>query len=297
MPPPRLREAVRDAEGVLTFLTDRIDADLLDESKIRVVSQVAVGVDNIDVSGCTERGIPVGHTPEVLTETTADTAWALLSAAVRRIPEGRDHVASGSWGPWRPDLLLGGDLHGTVLGIVGMGRIGAAVARRAAGFDMRVVYTANHRKPHLEASLRMSYRVLDDLLAESDHVVLAVPLTAVTVGLIDASALDRMKPSATLVNVSRGPIVETAALVDALETGSIRSAALDVTDPEPLPKDHPLVSLPNCLVVPHIGSASVRTRERMASLAVENLTAGLSGRPMPRCVNSEVYGANVDLPS
>jgi phosphoglycerate dehydrogenase-like enzyme len=139
--------------------------------------------------------------------------------------------------------------------------------------------------------------VLDDLLAESDHVVLAVPLTAVTVGLIDASALDRMKPSATLVNVSRGPIVETAALVDALETGSIRSAALDVTDPEPLPKDHPLVSLPNCLVVPHIGSASVRTRERMASLAVENLTAGLSGRPMPRCVNSEVYGANVDLPS
>lgn len=290
MPAARFVNAIESADAVVTFLTDVVDASVLARApRLKAISQVAVGVDNIDLDRCTLQGIPVGHTPEVLTETTADTAWALLSAVVRRIGEGIEHVRTGQWGPWRPDVLLGGDLHGTTLGIVGLGRIGMAVARRASGFGMRVLYTSQRRKPHTEAEMRISYRALDQLLEESDHVVLAVPLTEQTLHLIDADALRRMKPNATLVNIARGPIVDTQALVAALEAGEIGGAGLDVTDPEPLPADHPLVGLANCVVIPHLGSASHQTRRAMAELAVANLVAALAGDRMPRCANPAVY--------
>lgn len=295
MPAERFRAAILSADGVITHLTDVVDGALIEAAtRLTAISQVAVGVDNIDLDRCTIRGIPVGHTPDVLTETTADTAWALLAAAVRRLPEGIDHVRNGLWGPWRPDLLLGGDLHGTTLGIVGLGRIGVAIARRALGFGMRVVYTAEHRKPHTEAELKVSYRDLDELLEISDHVVLALPLTVATRHLIDTAALERMKPTATLVNIARGPIIDTDALVAALRKGVIGGAALDVTDPEPLPADHPLIGLPNCIVIPHLGSASHRTRRAMAELAVDNLAAALNGERMPKCANPAVYSRRED---
>lgn len=283
-PIPRevLLEQVADSEGLLCMLTDAIDQELLDAApRLRVVSQMAVGLDNVDVEACRRRGVVVGHTPDVLTETTADTAFALLAAAVRRIPEGLDLVRSGGWGEWDPELLLGGDLWGTTLGIVGAGRIGSAVARRAAGFGMHLLYTGRRRKPHLEAELGIAYRDLPGLLEESDHVVLSLPLDDDTYHLIDAQALSHMKEGSTLVNVARGGLVDHDALVDALRRGRPARAALDVTEPEPIPPDHPLVGMPNCLIVPHIGSASVRTRRAMAELAVANLVAGLEGRPLP----------------
>jgi lactate dehydrogenase-like 2-hydroxyacid dehydrogenase len=277
-----LLESVGDADAVLTMITDQVDDQLLEAAPgLRVVSQMAVGVDNVDLDACVRRGIQVGHTPDVLTETTADTAFALLAASVRRIPEGIDVVREGRWGPWDPSSLLGGDLHDTTIGIVGLGRIGAAVARRAVGFAMRILYTGPGRKPHLESELGAAYRTLDELLAEADHVVLTAPLTEDTRHLISGPRLRRMKRTATLVNIGRGPLVDPDALVEALRDGVIARAALDVTEPEPLPSDHPLVSMPSCLVVPHIGSASVRTRRAMADLAVANLVAGLEGRPLP----------------
>lgn len=283
-----LREELGDAEGVLCMVPDPIDGAVM-APRLRVISQMAVGVDNIDVDEATRRGIPVGHTPGVLTETTADTAWALLAAAVRRIPEGAAHVADDAWGPWDPGFLLGGDLHDTTLGIVGLGRIGAAVARRAQGFGMRVLYSGPTRKPLLESRWGIAHRTFEELLAESDHVVITAPLTDATRGLFDAHALAAMKPGAVLVNVSRGPVVDTDALLAALENGPLAAAALDVTDPEPIRGDHPLVALSNCLIVPHIGSASHRTRLAMARLAVENLRAGLEDRRLPHCANPSVY--------
>jgi glyoxylate reductase len=278
-PVPRevLLDGVRDARGLLCMLTDRIDAGLLEQSPdLVVISQVAVGVDNIDLSACAERGIVVGHTPDVLTETVADSAFALLASIVRRLPEGEKEVRSGSWGPWRLFHLAGGDLHGTTLGIVGMGRIGRAIARRAAGFDMEVLYASP--SPKEVAAEHVSLRRLLEL---SDHVVLCTRLDESTRHLISREQLSLMKPTAYLVNVARGPVVDTAALVEALAEGRIAGAALDVTDPEPLPPDHALLSLENCLVVPHIASASLRTRNAMVSLAVDNLLAGLSGRSLP----------------
>jgi lactate dehydrogenase-like 2-hydroxyacid dehydrogenase len=243
---------------------------------LEVVSQMAVGVDNIDVAACKSRGIVIGHTPDVLTETVADTAFALLAAIVRRLPEGEREVRAGEWGPWEMFHLAGGDLHGTTLGIIGMGRIGRAVARRAAGFDMEVIYVSPSEE-HVDAE-----RVgLEELLARADHVVVATRLDETTRGLISAAELAQMKPSAYLVNVSRGPVVDTDSLVAALGRGDIAGAALDVTDPEPLPAGHPLVAMENCLVVPHIASASIRTRTAMSSLAVDNLVAGLRGDPLP----------------
>jgi glyoxylate reductase len=278
-PVPRevLLDGVRDARGLLCMLTDRIDAGLLEQSPdLVVISQVAVGVDNIDLSACAERGIVVGHTPDVLTETVADSAFALLASIVRRLPEGEKEVRSGSWGPWRLFHLAGGDLHGTTLGIVGMGRIGRAIARRAGGFDMEVLYASP--SPKEVAAEHVSLRRLLEL---SDHVVLCTRLDESTRHLISREQLSLMKPTAYLVNVARGPVVDTAALVEALAEGRIAGAALDVTDPEPLPPDHALLSLENCLVVPHIASASLRTRNAMVSLAVDNLLAGLSGRSLP----------------
>ena len=259
------------------MLTDRIDAAVLDRgTKLRVISQMAVGVDNIDLDACAARGVRVGHTPDVLTETVADTAFALLAAVVRRIPEGAAEVRAGEWGDWSPFHLVGGDLHGKVLGVVGMGRIGRAVARRATGFDMDVVYVSRSKAG-------VGYPRLDlfDLLSVADFVVLTLPLTEETAGYIGEDELAAMRPGAFLVNVSRGPIVDTGALVRALGSGHLGGVALDVTDPEPLPGDHELLDFDNCLVVPHIGSASVWTREKMAELAALNLAAGLRGEPMP----------------
>jgi lactate dehydrogenase-like 2-hydroxyacid dehydrogenase len=273
------------------MLVDRIDEELLVQgSRLKVISQMAVGVDNIDVAACTRRGIPVGHTPGVLTETTADTALALLLAAVRRVVEGHDLVRAGEWRKWSSDLLVGDDLHETIVGIIGLGRIGTAVARRLQGFGARLLYAGPNRKPELEAQLRIGYRTVEELLAQSDHVVLCATLTPTSRQLIDRRALAQMKPTATLVNVARGGLVDHDALAHALEHGLIARAALDVTDPEPIPAGHPLLALTNCIIIPHLGSASARTRVAMARLAVDNLAAGLRGERLLACVNPEVYG-------
>jgi lactate dehydrogenase-like 2-hydroxyacid dehydrogenase len=294
LPPPRaelLRE-VEGCDGILTLLTDRVDAELLDRAgpQLRVVSNFAVGFDNVDVAECTRRGIPVGNTPGVLTETTADLAWALLMAAARRVVEGADYVRAGKWQTWGPMLLMGPDVHGATMGIVGFGRIGQAVARRAAGFGMTILYhDPVELPPEVTEPLGARYAELDDLLRESDFVSLHVNLTGETRGLINADRLARMKPTAVLVNTARGPVVEPRALEQALRDGVIAAAGLDVTDPEPIPADDPLVSLPNCLIVPHIASASPATRGRMAGMAAENLLAGLRGDRLPTPVNPEVY--------
>ena len=294
LPPPRevLLRRVAGVDGVLTLLTDRVDDELLDAAGpgLRVVSNFAVGYDNIDVAACTRRGIAVGNTPGALTETTADLAWALLMAAARRVVEGDRYVRDGRWRTWGPMTLLGPDVHGATLGIVGFGRIGQAVARRAAGFGMRVVYSARSRATaDVELQTGATWVPLAELLATADFVSLHVSLNAETRHLIDAAALAAMRPTAILVNTARGPVVDTDALVDALRMGTILAAALDVTDPEPLPADHPLVGMDNCLVVPHIASASPATRGRMASMAAANLLAGVAGRRLPTPVNPEVY--------
>ena len=292
--PPRdeLLRRVARCDGILTLLTDRVDAELLDQAgpRLRVVSNFAVGFDNVDVAECTRRGIPVGNTPGVLTETTADLAWALLMAAARRVVEGADYVRGGKWRTWGPLLLLGPDVHGATLGLIGFGRIGQAVARRASGFDMRVLYHDVVRAdPALEATYGATFVARDELYAESDFLSVHVNLTPETRGLIDAAALARMKRTAILVNTARGPVVDTMALHDALRSGVIAAAALDVTDPEPLPADHPLIGLPNCLIVPHIASASRATRAKMAQMAAANLLAGVRGQRLPTPVNPEVY--------
>jgi len=224
----------------------------------------------------------------VLTDATADMTFALLMAAARRVTEGVEFVRSGKWRTWEPMGLLGVEVWGATLGIVGLGRIGTAVARRARGFAMRVLYHDPGRRPDLEAELGLEYAGGDDLLVQSDFVSLHCPLIPETHHLIGARALRKMKPTAILVNAARGPVVETGALVQALREGWIAAAALDVTDPEPIPAGHPLVALPNCIVVPHLGSGTVTARERMATIAAENLLAGLRGERLPHCVNSEV---------
>ena len=295
LPPPRdqLLAAVEGCDGILTLLTDRVDDELLDRAgpQLKVVSNFAVGFDNIDVPACTRRKLPVGNTPGVLTETTADLAWALLMAAARRLVEGDRYVRDGKWKTWGPMLLMGPDVHGATIGIVGFGRIGQAVARRAKGFGMRIVYHDLQRVPKsVEAEFDATYMTLEGLLGESDFVSLHTVLSPETTGLINAERLGWMKSTAVLVNTSRGPVVDSMALVDALRDGTIAAAALDVTDPEPLPADHPLVGLDNCLVVPHIASASRTTRGKMASMAAANLLAGIRGDRLPTPVNPEVYG-------
>jgi glyoxylate reductase len=296
LPPPRaeLLRRVAGVDGVLALLTDRVDDELLDAAgpSLRVVSNYAVGFDNVDVPACTRRGIAVGNTPGVLTETTADLAWTLLMAAARRIAEADRYVRDGRWLTWGPLTLLGPDVHGATLGIVGFGRIGQAVARRARGFGMRVLYHDVNRLPDaVEAETSAAYTPLEALLAEADFVSLHVNLTPETHHLVDAAALARMRPTAVLVNTSRGPVVDTDALVTALREGTIWAAALDVTDPEPLPAGHPLIELDNCLVVPHIASASRATRGRMAAMAAANLLAGVRGERLPTPVNPEIYDA------
>jgi|DewCreStandDraft_5_1066085.scaffolds.fasta_scaffold01225_23 glyoxylate reductase len=289
-PPPRevLLEKVRQCDGLLSLLTDKIDAALMDNApRLRVVSNMAVGFDNIDVAAATERGILVGNTPEVLTDTTADFAFALLMATARRIGEAIDYVRAGKWKTWGPMLLLGQDVHGATLGLIGLGRIGSAVARRAQGFNMRVLYYDVVRRQDLEQQMGIIYTDLDTLLAESDFVSLHAPLTPQTRHIINADSLRQMKPTAILINTARGPLVDSKALYEALRDGVIAYAGLDVTDPEPIPMDDPLLTLPNCLIVPHIASASVATRGKMAELAARNLLAGLRGEVLPTHLNPE----------
>jgi glyoxylate reductase len=272
--PDELRGRARGVEGLLTLITDRVDGELLEATPgLKAIANMAVGTDNIDVEAAKQRGIPVGNTPDVLTDATADIAFALLLALARRIVTGVEKVRAGEWRTWEPAADLGADLAGAVLGIVGVGRIGQATARRAEGFGMDVIHSSRSSGVPLEA-----------LLERADFVSLHTPLTPQTRHLIDAHALARMKPTALLVNTARGGVVDQDALRAALHDGRIAGAALDVTDPEPLPPDHPLLDAPNLLVVPHIGSATVRTRGKMAEMAVENLLAALDGRPMPHQV-------------
>ena len=272
--PEDLRERTRESEGLLTLITDRVDTELLDGApRLKAIANMGVGTDNIDVEACSERGIPVGNTPDVLTDATADLAFALLLALGRKIVPGAEKVRAGRWETWEPAADLGTDLAGAVLGIVGWGRIGQAVARRGVGFGMEIVHSS-----------RSSGVPLEELLERADFVSLHAPLTPQTRHLIGATALARMKRTALLVNTARGGVVDQDALREALHAGEIAGAALDVTDPEPLPADHPLLDSPNLLVVPHVGSATVRTRAKMAEMAVENLLAALDGRPMPHQV-------------
>ncbi len=267
----QLREHSAEADALLTLLTDRIDAQLIAGApKLRVIANYAVGYDNIDVAAAGARGIQVGNTPDALTDATADLTFALLMAAARRITEAAAFARNGQWQTWEPAGFLGADVHGATLGIIGLGRIGQAVARRAAGFGMEVLTTETRDQHNLE-----------HLLRRSDFVSIHLPLTDGTRKLIGAQAFALMKPTAILVNTARGAIVDRDALAKALHTGQLAGAALDVTDPEPLAADDPLWSAPNLLVVPHIGSATWSARERMTEMAVENILAGLAGTPLP----------------
>ncbi len=288
LPPPRedLLKRLDHVDGLLSLLTDRIDAVVMDTPpRLRVISNMAVGVDNVDLAAATERKIPVGHTPGALTDATADMTFALMMAAARRIVEGEKYVREGRWKTWGPQLLLGSDFVGATWGIIGFGRIGQAVAKRAQGFDLRVIY----HDPAASPAFNATPVGLDELLRTSDFISLHVPLTAETHHMINAKTLRLMKPSAVLVNTARGPVVDPEALYSALKSKQLFAAALDVAEPEPIPAGHPLLDLPNCLIVPHLGSASKQTRDQMAFLAAENLIAGLKGERMRHCANPEVY--------
>jgi glyoxylate reductase len=272
-PPPRavLLERAAHADALLTIITERVDAELFDAApSVRAVANLAVGTDNIDLEEAAERGIPIGNTPGVLTDATADIAFALLLGIARRINEGERQVRAGEWEPWYPTHMVGGDTTGTTLGIVGWGRIGQAMARRGAGFGMNIIHSS-----------RSSGVSLDELLEEADYVSLHTPLTPETRHLMGPEQFKRMKKTAYLINTARGGVVDQVALREALVDGEIAGAGLDVTEPEPLPPDDPLLTAPNLLVVPHVGSATFRTRSRMADMAVDNLLAALAGREMP----------------
>jgi glyoxylate reductase len=292
LPPPKeeILRQVAECEGLACLLTDPIDAEVMDAApRLKVIAQMAVGYDNIDVRAATARGIPVGNTPGVLTETTADLTWALLTATARRVGDGQQYIRDGKWKTWGPMTLLGPDLYGATLGIIGMGRIGAAVARRAMGFDMRVLYTNPTPKPELADPVGATYVDMDTLLAESDFVSLHCPLKPETTRLIGAAELRKMKRGALLINTARGPVVDQDALTEALREGVIAGAGLDVTDPEPIDPAHPLVHLENVIVLPHIASASIGARNKMAELTANNLLAGLRGERLPHTVNPQVY--------
>ena len=292
LPPSRveLLQRVEGVDGLLSLLTDKIDAEVLDAAgaQLKVISNFAVGFDNIDVSAATARKIPVGNTPDVLTDATADFAFTLMLSAGRRILEGDRYVRAGKWQSWGPMLLLGTEMRGSTLGLVGFGRIGKAVARRALGFDMRVIYydpTETESNPDIKAT-SVDF---ETLLKASDFISLHTPLTPATHHLIDSQALSKMKPTAVLVNTARGPVVDMDALYDALRFKRIFAAGLDVTEPEPLPTDHPLLTLDNIIIAPHMASASTVARNQMSWLAAQNLIAGLKGERLPNCVNPQVY--------
>jgi glyoxylate reductase len=294
LPPPRpvMLERVQGIDGLLSLLTDIIDGALMDAAGagLKVISNYAVGFDNVDVPEATRRGIPVGNTPGVLTDTTADFAFALLMAAARRVVEGDRFTRAGRWKTWGPRLLLGHDVTGATLGIIGFGRIGKGMAKRAAGFDMRILYHDPQCEDDAYArEIGAECVRLETLYAEADFISIHTPLNKETYHMIGAEALGRMKPSAIVINTARGPVVDMEALYQALKEGHIAAAALDVTEPEPIPADHPLLGLENVIVAPHIASASIATRGKMATMAAANLIAGLKGEHLPYCANPEVY--------
>ena len=287
-----LARRIKGKQAVVSQLTDKFTPEVLREvvqEGVKVIANVAVGYDNIDIPEATRLGIPVTHTPDVLTDTTADMAWALLMAAARRVVEGYHYLQSGHWTKWRIDLLVGQDVHHRTIGIIGLGRIGRAVARRASGFSMRILYCDPRTPPEeLTRELRLEKLGMEQLLRESDFVTLHVPLQADTRHLIGAEQLRLMKPTAILVNTSRGPVVDEAALADALEHGVIAGAGIDVYEREP--NVHPgLLKAHNAVLTPHIASASVDTRRKMCMLAAENAVAALEGRRPPTMVNPEVW--------
>src|SRR5262245_2965 len=292
LPPPDavLREKVRDCEGLISLLTDKIDASLLDAApKLKVVSNFAVGFNNVGLAAATGRGIRVGNTPGVLTEATADIAITLLMSAARRLGESTQDAREGRWKTWDPLGWLGQDMVGRTLGIVGMGRIGYSVARKLHnGWGMKVLYTDQIVRTDIEQELGATKAELDELLRQSDFVSVHTDLNPQTKGLFGKAQFAKMKPTAVFINTARGPIVQQEALAEALRNKTIFAAGLDVTDPEPLPPEHELLHLPNCVVAPHIASATVHTRNEMARICAENLIAGLTGKPMPSCVNPEV---------
>ncbi len=288
-PPDVIQQKIGDLDGILCLLTDQIDSTVIDNApKLRVISNMAVGYDNIDVTYATEKGIPVGNTPGVLTETSADFAFALLMSVARRIPEAQQYVRDDQWKTWHPTVLSGQDIYGATLGVVGFGRIGQAVARRARGFNMNILVNTRSDNDIID-ELGAERVELDELLQRSDYVSLHVPLTDATHHLISHNELKLMKSTAILINTARGGVVDSQALYDALTTNEILAAGLDVTDPEPISIDDPLLTLNNCVVVPHIASASVATRRKMAEMAVDNIIAGLMGGTLPTCVNPRVY--------
>ncbi len=277
---------VGDVHGMLASVTERVDAELLDVAPaLRVVAEYGVGYDNIDVEACTRRGVIVCNTPGVLAETTADLTWSLILTAGRRIGEAIDHVKQGHWQGWSPNVLLGQDVHHRTLGIVGLGAIGWQVARRALGFDMRVLYSSAHRHPELEAQAPLAYVDLETLLRQSDFVSIHAALTPATRHMFSTDQFKLMKRSAYLINVARGGLVDQHAVLAACRDGDIAGAALDVTDPEPIAVDDALLTLSNVIVVPHIGSATIATRIRMGALASDNIVAVLSGTTPPTPVN------------
>jgi glyoxylate reductase len=297
--PLELRTRAREADGVLSMVTDRFDAGTIRGlPRLRAISNLAVGLDNIDLPAATRAGIAVGHTPGVLTDTTADLAFALLMATARRIGEAERYVRSGRWRTWGPKVMLGRDVHGATLGIVGWGAIGQAMARRAAGFGMRVLYVPGLRRAKRKAPrAKVSYNsltgspepvTLERLLSESDFVSIHVPLTDATRQMIGAAELAKMKRAAILINTARGAVVDQQALADALRAGRLAGAGLDVTDPEPITRDDPLLRLPNMVITPHIGSASHATRLKMAEMAVDNLIDVFAGRRPHHCANPSV---------
>lgn len=276
-----------DAHGLISVGKVQVNEELLAAApKLSVIAQASVGYDNVDINACTKRNIPYGNTPGVLVETTAELTFGLLLCAARRIHEGWQMVASGQWQNGC-DIPFGIDLYGKTLGIVGMGQIGAAVARRAKAFGMNVIYHNRTRRAD-EAALGASYTEFEDLLSQADCIIVLVPLSSASRGLFNHDTFAKMKSTAIFVNAARGPIVNTTDLYEALKTGQIAYAALDVTDPEPLPGDHPLLTLPNILITPHVGSATYQTRNNMARLAADNLLAGLAKKPLLTCVNQAV---------
>lgn len=285
-----LRSLAANVDGILTTIMDRVDADFLDAvPNLRVISQLAVGLDNVDVSEATRRGIPVGYTPNVLAKATADLAFALLLGAARRTSESERWLRGGGWDiQFHPTHWLGQDVHEACLGIVGLGQIGTEIARRARGFDMDIIYHSRTRYPDVEAQYGLRYVEFNDLLSQADFVMLSVPLTPQTHHLISGPQLELMKPTGILINVSRGPVVDPVALYEALRDRKIARAALDVTAPEPIAMDDPLLTVDNLVITPHIGSAALPTRLNTMKLAARNLVAGLEGRPMEACANPEV---------
>jgi glyoxylate reductase len=287
-----LESYLPETEGLLTLLTIDVNESLLSKApKLKVVSNMAVGFDNVDLEACTQRGIPVGNTPGVLTDGTADLTMAIMLASARRIIEANLDARQGKWKTWSPTGWLGKDLRGATLGIIGLGQIGSAVAERAIGFGMKIIFSDPDPNPEKAERLKAKRVSFETLLQDSDFISLHIPLTPETHHLISEEALKRMKPTSLLINTSRGPIVDSNALIKALKDNWIAGAALDVTEPEPLPPNHRLFELPNCLIVPHIGSATWNTRRMMAERACENLIAGLEGRHLPYCVNPGVYNS------